>query len=69
MKKISSKELEKEGWLSFENNEKEAFLTEGEIDTLALDTYKWALKLNVSKLKNNKIFMDRVKKAKERRKI
>lgn len=66
MKKNSSKELEKEDWISFEKYEEEVFLSEKEVDELALDTYKWVLKLNVSKLKNNKKFMSRVHEAKER---
>lgn len=67
MKKISSKELEKENWISFENFEKEIFLSEKEVDELVLDTYKWVLKLNVLKLKNNEKFMYRVRDAKERK--
>lgn len=67
MNKISSKDLEKENWISFELFKKEIFLSEQEVDELALDTYKWALKLNSQKLKNNSVFMKRVKVAQERR--
>ena len=67
MKMISSKDLEKENWISFELCKNEEMLTQEDIDELALYTYKWALKLNVQKLKNNKIFMKRVKDANERK--
>lgn len=68
MNKISSKELESEGWISFELSENEVLLEQREVDELALDTYKWALKLRVDKLKNNDKFMARVKEAQKRRK-
>ena len=68
MNKISSKELESEGWISFELNKDEVLLDQSEVDELALDTYKWALKLNADKLKKNDKFMSRVKEAKNRRK-
>ena len=68
MIKISSKELEKEGWVSFELFQNRIMMSQEEVDELALDAYKWALKLNVDKLKNNKAFMDRVEAAKKRRK-
>lgn len=68
MNKISSKELESEGWISFELNKNEVLLDQSEVDELALDTYKWALKLQADKLKNNDKFMARVKEAQKRRK-
>ena len=67
MNKISSKELESEGWISFELNKDEVLLEQSEVDELALDTYKWALKLQADKLKNNDKFMTRVKEAQNRR--
>lgn len=66
MKKYKSKDLEKEGWISFELYEKEFTLTQDEVDELVLDANKWMLKLNAKKLKNNKIFLKRVEEAKER---
>lgn len=67
MEKISSKILEKEGWISFELVNQEIFLLQEEVDELVLDTYKWVLKLNVQKLKNNNLYMKRLKEAKERK--
>ena len=67
MKKYKSKDLEKEGWISFELYEKEFTLTQNEVDELVLDANKWMLKLNVIKLKNNKAFLKRVDEAKERK--
>lgn len=67
MKKYKSKDLEKEGWISFELYEKEFTLTQDEVDELVLDANKWMLKLNVKKLKNNKVFLKRVDDAKERK--
>lgn len=67
MKKFKSKDLEKEGWISFELYEKEFTLTQDEVDELVLDANKWMLKLNVKKLKNNKVFLKRVDEAKERK--
>lgn len=67
MEKISSKILEKEGWISFELVNQEMFLPQEEVDELVLDTYKWVLKLNVQKLKNNNLYMKRLKEAKERK--
>lgn len=67
MEKTSSKLLENEGWISFETINQEIFLSQEEIDELVLDTYKWVLKLNVQKLKNNNVYMKRLKKAKERK--
>ena len=66
-KKYKSKDLEKEGWISFELYEKEFTLTQDEVDELVLDANKWMLKLNVKKLKNNKVFLKRVDDAKERK--
>lgn len=63
---ISSKILEKENWISFKFFEYEIFLSQEEVDNLALDVYKWVLKLNDMNLKNNKVFMKRVKDAKEK---
>lgn len=67
MEKTSSKLLENEGWISFETINQEIFLSQEEIDELVLDTYKWVLKLNVQKLKNNNVYMKRLKEAKERK--
>ena len=67
MSKISSKKLEKEGWISFELIKDEVLLEQREVDELALDTYKWALKLKSDKLKNNDKFMARVKDANDRK--
>lgn len=67
MEKTSSKLSENEGWISFETINQEIFLSQEEIDELVLDTYKWVLKLNVQKLKNNNVYMKRLKKAKERK--
>lgn len=67
MEKISSKILEKEEWISFELVNQEMFLPQEEVDELVLDTYKWVLKLNVQKLKNNNLYMKRLKEAKERK--
>lgn len=68
MKKISSIQLQQEGWISFELSDKEIFLSQKEVDELVLDTYKWVLKLNVKKLKDNDVYMKRVNDAHERRK-
>lgn len=65
---VSSKDIEKEGWLVFSCSG-DFVLSLNEVDELALDTYKWALKLQVEKLKNNSIFIKRVKEAKKRREI
>ena len=67
MEKMSSKLLENEGWISFETINQEIFLSQEEIDELVLDTYKWVLKLNVQKLKNNNVYMKRLTEAKERK--
>ena len=68
MKKISSKILKEEGWASFELFKNEIMLSQKEVDDLALDTYKWVLKLNVKQLKENNQYMKRVNDALERRK-
>lgn len=67
MKKISGKELEKEGWISFELFDDEVLLTQKEVDELVSDAYKWVLKLNVKKLKENDKFMKRVQELKKKR--
>lgn len=66
MKKISGKELEKEGWISFELFDDEVLLTQKEVDELVSDAYKWVLKLNVKKLKENDKFMKRVQELKKK---
>ncbi len=67
MKKYNSKDLEKEGWISFALFDKNLTLSQDEVDELVLDANKWMLKLNVKKLKENKVFLKRVKEAKERK--
>ena len=56
---MRSKDLEKEGWIKvgfFNRN-----ISQDEIDELVFDTWGWANKLNVKKLKENKYLLKRVK--------
>lgn len=67
MRKISVKKLKKEGWINFELVKEDFLFTQKEVDEIVRDTYKWVLKLNVKKLKENEKFMKRVQELPERK--
>lgn len=58
---ITLRDLVNEGWINFAyETELDIVLKQEEIDELVFNTWGWALKLNVKKLKKNKELIKRV---------